>query len=135
MRSRKQGLDPVQQTRVSELLKEGERRRECVSSVKYESGSEAGDEVSMAVEWSGDGSGVLQRSGSIGRLRDVLRRSSEMLVKKLQGSGPEHTHNTMKRAASLSVLHKTSDGQILCGGRLRDTRGLSSSVVDLYNSS
>ncbi|XP_077098007.1 kinesin light chain 4-like isoform X2 [Siphateles boraxobius] len=126
MRSRKQGLDPVQQTRVSELLKEGERRRECVSSVKYESGSEAGDE---------DGSGVLQRSGSIGRLRDVLRRSSEMLVKKLQGSGPEHTHNTMKRAASLSVLHKTSDGQILCGGRLRDTRGLSSSVVDLYNSS
>uniref|UniRef100_A0A9J8AST9 Kinesin light chain n=1 Tax=Cyprinus carpio carpio TaxID=630221 RepID=A0A9J8AST9_CYPCA len=86
MRSRKQ-------TRVVELLKEdvsAERRRsrDSVSSVKYESGSEAGDEVSMAVEWSGDGGGVLQRSGSIGRLRDVLRRSSEMLVKKLQLNTP-----------------------------------------------
>uniref|UniRef100_A0A8C1QR83 Kinesin light chain n=1 Tax=Cyprinus carpio TaxID=7962 RepID=A0A8C1QR83_CYPCA len=53
-----QGLDPVHQTRVVELLKEdvsAERRRsrDSVSSVKYESGSEAGDEVSMAVEWSG----------------------------------------------------------------------------------
>uniref|UniRef100_A0A8C1TLF3 Kinesin light chain n=1 Tax=Cyprinus carpio TaxID=7962 RepID=A0A8C1TLF3_CYPCA len=115
MRSRKQGLDPVHQTRVVELLKEdvsAERRRsrDSVSSVKYESGSEAGDEVSMAVEWSGDGGGVLQRSGSIGRLRDVLRRSSEMLVKKLQLNTPADTHyNKMKRAASLNVLNKTGD--------------------------
>uniref|UniRef100_A0A671PLE0 Kinesin light chain n=1 Tax=Sinocyclocheilus anshuiensis TaxID=1608454 RepID=A0A671PLE0_9TELE len=50
----RQGLDPVHQTRVVELLKEdGRRSRDSVSSVKYESGSEAGDEVSMAVEWSG----------------------------------------------------------------------------------
>uniref|UniRef100_A0A8C1L8L4 Kinesin light chain n=1 Tax=Cyprinus carpio TaxID=7962 RepID=A0A8C1L8L4_CYPCA len=110
-----QGLDPVHQTRVVELLKEdvsAERRRsrDSVSSVKYESGSEAGDEVSMAVEWSGDGGGVLQRSGSIGRLRDVLRRSSEMLVKKLQLNTPADTHyNKMKRAASLNVLNKTGD--------------------------
>lgn len=41
-----------------------------------------------------DGSGVLQRSGSLGKLRDVLRRSSELLVKKLQGNGPPESHNT-----------------------------------------
>uniref|UniRef100_A0A8C2I2Q7 Kinesin light chain n=1 Tax=Cyprinus carpio TaxID=7962 RepID=A0A8C2I2Q7_CYPCA len=93
VRSRKQGLDPVHQTRVVELLKEdGRRSRDIVSSVKYESGSEAGDEVSMAIEWSGVGSGVLERSGSIGRIRDVLRSSSEMLVKKLQGNAPPDTH-------------------------------------------
>uniref|UniRef100_A0A8C1LBC7 Kinesin light chain n=1 Tax=Cyprinus carpio TaxID=7962 RepID=A0A8C1LBC7_CYPCA len=94
-----QGLDPVHQTRVVELLKEdvsAERRRsrDSVSSVKYESGSEAGDE---------DGGGVLQRSGSIGRLRDVLRRSSEMLVSHLCFLC------RMKRAASLNVLNKTGD--------------------------
>lgn len=49
-----QGVDPVTQTRVVELLKEdGQRSRDRVSTVKYESGSEAGDEVSMAIEWSG----------------------------------------------------------------------------------
>lgn len=41
-----------------------------------------------------DGSGALQRSGSIGRLRDVLRRSSELLVKKLQGNGPPEPRST-----------------------------------------
>uniref|UniRef100_A0A8C6R1K8 Kinesin light chain n=1 Tax=Nannospalax galili TaxID=1026970 RepID=A0A8C6R1K8_NANGA len=35
-----------------------------------------------------DGSGTLQRSGSLGKIRDVLRRSSELLVRKLQGSEP-----------------------------------------------
>uniref|UniRef100_A0A671KI54 Kinesin light chain n=1 Tax=Sinocyclocheilus anshuiensis TaxID=1608454 RepID=A0A671KI54_9TELE len=126
-----QGLDAVHQTRVVELLKS----RDSVSTVKYESGSEGADEVSMAIEWSGDG--VLQRSGSIGRLRDVLRRSSEMLVKKLQGNAPPDTHNKMKRAASLNFLNKTGDEffQNLGGRRLRDSRGLSSSNVDLYNSS
>lgn len=41
-----------------------------------------------------DGSGVLQRSGSLGKLRDVLRRSSELLVKKLQGNVPPEPRNT-----------------------------------------
>lgn len=41
-----------------------------------------------------DGSGTLQRSGSLGKLRDVLRRSSELLVKKLQGNGPPEPRNT-----------------------------------------
>lgn len=40
-----------------EILKDadGDRRRsrESLSSVKYESGSEAGEEVSMGVEWNG----------------------------------------------------------------------------------
>uniref|UniRef100_A0A4W5LSX6 Uncharacterized protein n=1 Tax=Hucho hucho TaxID=62062 RepID=A0A4W5LSX6_9TELE len=59
-----------------------------------------------------DGSGALQRSGSLGKLRDVLRRSSELLVKKLQGNGPPEptrTSTNMKRAASLNYLNKASD--------------------------
>lgn len=40
-----------------------------------------------------DGSGALRRSGSFGKLRDALRRSSEMLVKKLQGGGPQEPPN------------------------------------------
>uniref|UniRef100_A0A8C1TN15 Kinesin light chain n=1 Tax=Cyprinus carpio TaxID=7962 RepID=A0A8C1TN15_CYPCA len=140
MRSRKQGLDPVHQTRVVELLKEdvsAERRRsrDSVSSVKYESGSEAGDEVSMAVEWSGDGGGVLQRSGSIGRLRDVLRRSSEMLVKKLQLNTPADTHYNKYENTLYFDCYLVSLVVFPAGRRLRDSRGLSSSNVDLYSGS
>lgn len=49
-----------------------------------------------------DGSGSLRRSGSFGKIRDALRRSSEMLVKKLQGSGPQEPRNPG------SVLHTLS---------------------------
>uniref|UniRef100_I3JV66 Kinesin light chain n=1 Tax=Oreochromis niloticus TaxID=8128 RepID=I3JV66_ORENI len=46
------GIDPIHQTRVVEILKdtEGDRRRsrDSLTSVKYESGSETGEEVSMA---------------------------------------------------------------------------------------
>ncbi|KAG7492857.1 hypothetical protein MATL_G00019560 [Megalops atlanticus] len=83
-----------------------------------------------------DGSGALQRSGSLGKLRDVLRRSSEILVKKLQGNGPPEPRNSnMKRAASLNYLNKPSDDlfQGVGSGRLRGSRGLSSSNVDLYS--
>lgn len=52
-----QGIDPIHQTRVVEILKDtdGDRRRsrDSLSSVKYESGSETGEEVSMGVEWNG----------------------------------------------------------------------------------
>uniref|UniRef100_A0A672J702 Kinesin light chain n=1 Tax=Salarias fasciatus TaxID=181472 RepID=A0A672J702_SALFA len=114
VRSRKQGIDPIHQSRVVEILKdtEGDRRRsrDSLTSVKYESGSETGEEVSMGVEWNGDGSGTLQRSGSLGKIRDAFRRSSELLVKKLQGSvAPEPRNTNMKRAASLNYLNKTSD--------------------------
>jgi hypothetical protein len=42
----------------------------------------------MPVSSQQDGSGTLQRSGSLGKIRDVLRRSSELLVRKLQGTEP-----------------------------------------------
>ncbi|PWA29615.1 hypothetical protein CCH79_00007778, partial [Gambusia affinis] len=94
MRSRKQGLDNVHKQRVAEVLSEPEagdkhRSRESLTSdtVKYESGPDGGEEVSMSVEWNGDGSGSLKRSGSFSKLRASLRRSSEKLVRKLKGGG------------------------------------------------
>ncbi|XP_067882581.1 kinesin light chain 2-like [Heterodontus francisci] len=143
-RSRKQGLDPIHQTRVVEILKDGEsadrrRSRDSLAGnpVKYESGSEGGEEVSVSVEWTGDGSGTLRRSGSFGKIRDVLKRSSEMLVKKLQGNGPPEPKNpSMKRAASLNYLNQTSD-ESFQGSRsnLVESRGLSASNVDLSHRS
>uniref|UniRef100_A0A8D3BNG9 Kinesin light chain n=1 Tax=Scophthalmus maximus TaxID=52904 RepID=A0A8D3BNG9_SCOMX len=57
-----------------------------------------------------DGNGSLRRSGSFGKIRDALRRSSEMLVKKLQGSGPQEPRNPgMKRASSLNFLNKSAE--------------------------
>ncbi|XP_041668366.1 kinesin light chain 1 isoform X5 [Cheilinus undulatus] len=95
MRSRKQGLDNVHKQRVAEVLSEPEARekqrsRESLTSdtVKYESGPDGGEEVSMSVEWNGDGSGSLKRSGSFSKLRASIRRSSEKLVRKLKGGGP-----------------------------------------------
>uniref|UniRef100_A0A4W6CHU7 Kinesin light chain n=1 Tax=Lates calcarifer TaxID=8187 RepID=A0A4W6CHU7_LATCA len=81
MRSRKQGLDNVHKQR--------QRSRESLTSdtVKYESGPDGGEEVSMSVEWNGDGSGSLKRSGSFSKLRASIRRSSEKLVRKLKGGG------------------------------------------------
>lgn len=60
-----------------------------------------------------------------------------MLVKKLQGNGPPDTQTSnMKRATSLNYLNKTIDDsyQSLSTKRLRESRGLSSSNVDLYSS-
>ncbi|XP_035301213.1 kinesin light chain 1 isoform X5 [Cricetulus griseus] len=92
MRSRKQGLDTVHKQRVAEVLNDPEnmekrRSRESLHSdvVKYESGPDGGEEVSMSVEWNGDGTGSLKRSGSFSKLRASIRRSSEKLVRKLKG--------------------------------------------------
>uniref|UniRef100_A0A4W5PRH0 Kinesin light chain n=1 Tax=Hucho hucho TaxID=62062 RepID=A0A4W5PRH0_9TELE len=60
-RSRKQGLDTVHKQRVADVLSEPEARekqrsRESLTSdttVKYESGPDGGEEVSMSVEWNG----------------------------------------------------------------------------------
>uniref|UniRef100_A0A8C4IFG4 Kinesin light chain n=1 Tax=Dicentrarchus labrax TaxID=13489 RepID=A0A8C4IFG4_DICLA len=68
-----------------------------------------------------DGSGALQRSGSLGKLRDVLRRSSELLVKKLQGNGPPEPRSTNRHIKQIILL--------VFG---KQSRGLSSSTVDLY---
>uniref|UniRef100_A0A8K9X5U5 Kinesin light chain n=1 Tax=Oncorhynchus mykiss TaxID=8022 RepID=A0A8K9X5U5_ONCMY len=57
-----------------------------------------------------EGNGSLRRSGSFGKIRDALRRSSEMLVKKLQGSGPQEPCNPgMTRASSLNFLNKSAE--------------------------
>uniref|UniRef100_A0A7N4NHI5 Kinesin light chain n=1 Tax=Sarcophilus harrisii TaxID=9305 RepID=A0A7N4NHI5_SARHA len=115
-RSRKQGLDAVSQTKVVELLKDGSGRGDRRSGREGAGGS-AGSRAELepedsgpTAEWSGDGSGSLRRSGSFGKLRDALRRSSEMLVKKLQGVGPQEPPNPrMKRASSLNFLHKSTE--------------------------
>ncbi|XP_006866123.1 PREDICTED: kinesin light chain 4-like [Chrysochloris asiatica] len=111
------GTDPISQTKVAELLGEGDcgrtSREGPGGSVKFEGGEDA----SVAVEWSGDGSGTLQRSGSLGKIRDVLRRSSELLVRKLQGNEPRSSSN-MKRAASLNYLNQPN------AAHLQGSRGL-----------
>uniref|UniRef100_A0A8C1SDR3 Kinesin light chain n=1 Tax=Cyprinus carpio TaxID=7962 RepID=A0A8C1SDR3_CYPCA len=106
-RSRRQGaaVDPQ---------RDGERRRSTVSisSVKYDCSNDTGEDGS--VEWNGDGS--LRRSGSFGKLREVLRRSSEMLVKKIQGTMPPEPRNTNKsewkwvpsNSKNNKKLHKTN---------------------------
>lgn len=51
-----QGIDPINQTKVVEILKEGdgtERHRSLGGSVKYENATDGSEEVSMGVEWSG----------------------------------------------------------------------------------
>ncbi|KAG8123158.1 putative Kinesin light chain 4-like protein [Naja naja] len=80
-----------------------------------------------------DGTGALQRTGSLGKIRDVLRRSSEILVKKLQGNGPLDPRSTnMKRAVSLNYLNKSSEDTFQGSQHLRAaSRGFSASSVDL----
>ncbi|XP_074087120.1 kinesin light chain 2 isoform X1 [Macrotis lagotis] len=137
-RSRKQGLDAASQTKVVELLKDGSGRgdrrsgRESAGGVGSRAELEPEDSGPSA-EWSGDGSGSLRRSGSFGKLRDALRRSSEMLVKKLQGGGPQEPPNPrMKRASSLNFLHKSTEETSQSGNtNLSDSRTLSSSSLDL----
>uniref|UniRef100_A0A4X2JTN9 Kinesin light chain n=1 Tax=Vombatus ursinus TaxID=29139 RepID=A0A4X2JTN9_VOMUR len=137
-RSRKQGLDAVSQTKVVELLKDGGGRGERRSGREGAGGAVSRaepepEDSGPAAEWSGDGSGALRRSGSFGKLRDALRRSSEMLVKKLQGGGPQEPPNPrMKRASSLNFLHKSTEEVSQAGDtNLSDSRMLSSSSLDL----
>ncbi|KAL6105953.1 klc1 [Pungitius sinensis] len=146
MRSRKQGLDTVHKQRVAEVLSEPEvrekqRSRESLTSdtVKYESGPDGGEEVSMSVEWNEDGSGALKRSGSFSKLRASIRRSSEKLVRKLKGGGAsrdsEPKNPGMKRASSLGVLNvadeAATDLEQERNNRLRKSRDLSASHTDL----
>uniref|UniRef100_A0A8C1X361 Kinesin light chain n=1 Tax=Cyprinus carpio TaxID=7962 RepID=A0A8C1X361_CYPCA len=83
--------------------------------------------------WAQDGNGALRRSGSFGKIREALRRSSEMLVKKLQGSGPQEPRNPgMKRASSLNFLNKSAEETTQeSNSGLSESRGLSASNVDL----
>uniref|UniRef100_A0A669CAQ1 Kinesin light chain n=1 Tax=Oreochromis niloticus TaxID=8128 RepID=A0A669CAQ1_ORENI len=124
-KSRKQGIDAINQSKVVELLKDGgsgsDRRhsREGMNGPGGQRGENEGDD---SAEWNGDGNGSLRRSGSFGKIRDALRRSSEMLVKKLQGSGPQEPRNPgMKRASSLNFLNKSTEEttQVLYPSQLR----------------
>ncbi|KAM9500533.1 kinesin light chain 2 [Clarias gariepinus] len=133
-KNRKQGIDAINQSKVVELLKDGGPGGDKRHHREGQNGSggprdSEGDEA----EWSGDGSGSLRRSGSLGKIREALRRSSEMLVKKLQGSGPQEPRNPgMKRASSLNFLNKSVEetSQEVNNG-LSECRGLSTSNVDL----
>ncbi|XP_062868648.1 kinesin light chain 1-like [Trichomycterus rosablanca] len=123
MKTRKQGAEVVP---VGNIL---QRRLSSHYSVKYEPGEDGN------VEWKGYG--LLGRSGSLGKMREVLRRSSEMLVKKLQDTILQETPNpNMKRAASLNYLNRTGNDNYSFqrGRRLKDSRTLSSSTVELYKS-
>uniref|UniRef100_A0A8C2HUS7 Kinesin light chain n=1 Tax=Cyprinus carpio TaxID=7962 RepID=A0A8C2HUS7_CYPCA len=131
-----QGIDAINQSKVVELLKDGGcaggDRRQCRDGVNGPGGPR-GDCDGDEAEWSGDGNGGLRRSGSFGKIREALRRSSEMLVKKLQGSGPQEPRNPgMKRASSLNFLNKSAEetSQESNSG-LSESRGLSASNVDL----
>ncbi|KAB0398870.1 hypothetical protein E2I00_006065 [Balaenoptera physalus] len=145
MRSRKQGLDNAHKQRVAEVLNDPEnmekrRSRESLSAdvVKYESGPDGGEEVSMSVEWNGDGTGSLKRSGSFSKLRASIRRSSEKLVRKLKGGGSRDSEPKdpgMKRASSLNVLNVggtvAEDHFQERNNCLADSRALSASHADL----
>ena len=73
---------------------------------KKSPGSKANAE--SKVEWNGDGSGALRRSGSFNRLRASLKRNSAKLVNKITGGGgggeSSEVDPNMKRAASSVVL-------------------------------
>uniref|UniRef100_A0A3B5BDP1 Kinesin light chain n=1 Tax=Stegastes partitus TaxID=144197 RepID=A0A3B5BDP1_9TELE len=107
-----QGIDAINQSKVVELLKDGaaggsDRRhsREGINGPGGQRGENEGDD---SAEWNGDGNGSLRRSGSFGKIRDALRRSSEMLVKKLQGSGPQEPRNPGGLSASNVDLSRRS---------------------------
>uniref|UniRef100_A0A0D9RC21 Kinesin light chain n=1 Tax=Chlorocebus sabaeus TaxID=60711 RepID=A0A0D9RC21_CHLSB len=116
MRSRKQGLDNVHKQRVAEVLNDPEnmekrRSRESlnVDVVKYESGPDGGEEVSMSVEWNGDGTGSLKRSDSFSKLRASIRRSSEKLVRKLKGGSSRESEPKNPGASLADPLFVEND--------------------------
>uniref|UniRef100_A0A8C9XP39 Kinesin light chain n=1 Tax=Sander lucioperca TaxID=283035 RepID=A0A8C9XP39_SANLU len=130
-KSRKQGIDAINQSKVVELLKDGggwRRQQTTQQGRSQRAGGTARGERGRR-----DGNGSLRRSGSFGKIRDALRRSSEMLVKKLQGSGPQEPRNPgMKRASSLNFLNKSTEETTQdANSGLSDCRGLSASNVDL----
>ncbi|XP_048382408.1 kinesin light chain 2-like, partial [Stegostoma tigrinum] len=140
-KSRKPKTESSHQTRIVELLKEGglesqaPRQQQAGTSGadNYTVNRSEGEDTAVASEWKGDGNGSLQRSGSLGKIRDALLRKSGMLVKKLQGSSPQEPRNPgMKRASSLNFLNK-SGVETLEQSRssLAESKTLSASNVDL----
>uniref|UniRef100_A0A3Q3BDE6 Kinesin light chain n=1 Tax=Kryptolebias marmoratus TaxID=37003 RepID=A0A3Q3BDE6_KRYMA len=133
-KTRKQGIDAINQSKVVELLKDGAAggvdRRHSRDGVNGPGGQRGEGEGDDSAEWNGDGNGSLRRSGSFGKIREALRRSSEMLVKKLQGSGPQEPRNPGLGTTVVLSHHPLCFSQDANPG-LSDSRGLSASNVDL----
>uniref|UniRef100_A0AAZ3SQE2 Kinesin light chain n=1 Tax=Oncorhynchus tshawytscha TaxID=74940 RepID=A0AAZ3SQE2_ONCTS len=137
-KTRKQGIDAINQSKVVELLKDGapgggERRQNREGFSGPQRGDCEGDD---GAEWNGEGNGSLRRSGSFGKIRDALRRSSEMLVKKLQGSGPQEPCNPgiglgQFQIYSWNIPAKLPPSLQDANTGLSECRGLSASNVDL----
>uniref|UniRef100_A0A3Q2FVB9 Kinesin light chain n=1 Tax=Cyprinodon variegatus TaxID=28743 RepID=A0A3Q2FVB9_CYPVA len=102
-KSRKQGIDAINQSKVVELLKDGPGGGANRRHSRDGPGGRGDGEGDDAAEWNGEGNGSLRRSGSFGKIRDALRRSSEMLVKKLQGSGPQEPRNPGRGLSASNV--------------------------------
>ncbi|XP_013397481.1 kinesin light chain isoform X4 [Lingula anatina] len=114
IRSRKNALDVVRQTKIAEVLgsegkdqntpKEKKRssskdrmRRDSADSVSYDKSGGNADDVSISIDWQGDGTGKLKRSGSFSKLRASIRRSSAKLVQKLKGKGSSDSDSNLGR--------------------------------------
>ncbi|XP_067102046.1 kinesin light chain 3 [Osmerus mordax] len=84
-----------------------------------------------------DSLGGLKRSGSFTKLRESIRRSSEKLVRKLKGGGPQDSPPRtpgMKRANSLNVLNVGARERLEAArnpSSLTESRVLSSSTQSL----
>ena len=79
-------------------------QQQMSDKVKPLNGKQDGDEAK--VEWSGDGSGGLRRSGSFNRLRASLKRNSAKLVNKITGqSASAESDVNMRRATSQGGLN------------------------------
>ncbi|XP_066281300.1 kinesin light chain 1-like isoform X12 [Branchiostoma lanceolatum] len=136
LRSRKQALDIVRDTKVREILNEtgtqdGDEKR------KREKSRERGDSESVSYEkhdgTEEDGNGKLKRSGSFSKLRASIRRSSQKLFSKVRGGAEsKETGGSMKRASSLSVINtsRASEEQYQAGRRSSGSLAARSSSHD-----
>ncbi|XP_062323386.1 kinesin light chain 1-like isoform X1 [Osmerus eperlanus] len=85
--SPKQPCVPTQKGSDAALMQKQSSSESLSSEVMVKYGLHGGEEVSMSLEWNGDGLGSLKRSGSLSKIRASLRRSSEKLVRRLKGGG------------------------------------------------
>ena len=117
MRSKKNALDVVKQTNITDL------GPDYSTNNSYKRRSTSRDRVirgsmeNVANDKSADfEEGKLKRSGSFSKLRASIRRSSAKLVQKLKGKGDENS-GSMKRASSMSVLNTNSKDDKLSESR------------------
>ncbi|XP_021360382.1 kinesin light chain-like isoform X4 [Mizuhopecten yessoensis] len=134
MRSKRNALDVVKQTKIAEVLGSDYKEHPPNNQVQgYRRRSNSRDRIPRrdpvdSID-NGDGEdGKLKRSGSFSKLRASIRRSSAKLVQKLKGKGPgeensgswydtpiphywNSSRSSMKRASSLSVLNSLNSSR------------------------